>query len=183
MIKSMGSSAGMKRAFGAGVIGSVLVLAACWEPAIREVFDTDPDDRWPGEQGRVGQTCIPEDDDFPTFAGFSGYEVSVSTDDPRCASGTCLVNRFQGRASCPDGNLDGGECFTPGGELVSVDVQPHLPERPVAEVVHCSCRCDGPAEFGPFCECPDDMQCTALFSGLDQAGAADVGQGSYCTRR
>jgi hypothetical protein len=159
-------------------LAGCLLLGGCWEPMVREVFETGSGD-WSGPVGDVGEACIPQDDDVPSFQGFSAEEVNISTADPRCSSGTCLVNRFQGRASCPEGNLDGGECFTPGGALVTVSVQPHLPERPVEEAVHCSCRCDGPDRFGPFCACPGGMTCTDFITSGDDE--VDRGQGSYCT--
>jgi hypothetical protein len=182
MIKRMGLSVNATGRFqGLGLVVCCLWLGACWDPLVREVFENEPGGS-ASTPGELGDACIPEDDDYPTFAGFSVYEVSISTGDARCATGTCLVDRFQGRASCPDGNVDGGECFTPSGALVTVDVEPHLPDRPAAEVVLCSCRCGGPAEFGPFCECPGDMRCLELEGPYDGDGT-DNGQGSYCVRR
>jgi hypothetical protein len=181
MLQSMGSSSparAVRQLPGGVLLLGALLLGACWEPAVRDVFATGSGD-WSGPVGDVGDACIPEDDDFPSFSGFSEGEVSISTEDARCSSGTCLVNHIRGRASCPEGNLDGGECFTPSGDLVTVSVEPHLPERPVDEAVHCSCRCDGPGQFGPFCKCPGGMTCTDFISTGDDL--VDLGQGSYCT--
>ena len=204
MLQSMGSSptarGGLRRVF--PVLGCGLVFLGCWEPINQDGVPTDDkgmrvcvlpstgnsavdivnvvngavDGSSPGG---VGEACVPEDDDAATFAGFSENEVNISTEDSRCSSGTCLVNHFRGRASCPEGNLDGGDCFTPSGALVSVPVEPQLPERPAGEAVHCSCRCDGPAQFGPFCRCPGGMACTELYASGDDL--VDFGQGSYCT--
>lgn len=164
---------------GGAALGAALALG-CWDPLIREVFPSSPGDGWDGAPGAVGEACIPEDEDFATFGGFSLGEVNISTEDPRCVSGTCLVNHFQGRVSCPEGNLDGGECFTPSGQLVAVEVQPHLAVGSVGERVHCSCRCGGPDRFGPFCECPAGMTCAEL---IRATGGDDHGEGAYCVWR
>lgn len=145
-MKTVGPSATTRRSSGARAValmlGQWLVLGGCWEPVVREVFE--PGGGWSGPVGDMGEACVPADDDVPSFSGFAVGEVNISTEDGRCSSGTCLVHHFQGRVSCPEGNLDEGDCFTPSGALVSVAVQPQLAERPADLTVHCSCRCDGP---------------------------------------
>jgi hypothetical protein len=114
-----------------------------------------PASRAPG--GAVGALCVPGDEARTTFGGFSAGEITVEGRFTACASELCLVHRFQGRVSCPYGQEDPAEpaCFASSlGEPVSVPVPPQLVERPAADVVHCSCRCDGPEGTGPFCACP-----------------------------
>jgi hypothetical protein len=122
----------------------------------------------------LGEVCVPTDENFPNFSGFSEMEVNIATGDPQCASGVCVVNEFQGRVTCPDGNLDGGDCFTPLGEWVTVPVSPALPERPAEDAVFCSCRCDGSRDAAPFCECPRGMVCEPIIRS--RVGESE----SYC---
>jgi hypothetical protein len=150
---------------------------ACWDPLVREAFTYEPGTSGPDAIG-LGDVCVPADEAWPTFSGFSSGEVNIATEDAQCASRLCLVNHFQGRVTCPDGNLDGGECYTPLGERVNVAVQPALPESPAEESVICSCRCDGPRGQGPFCDCPSGMACEPLVSGSGPEFAGFAG--SYC---
>lgn len=134
---------------------------------------------------RVGQVCIPPDEASPSFAGFSVGEINVTRFDPQCASGVCLAHDFQGRVTCPDGNLGRDEeCFTPAGEQVSVDVRPHAPRAPPEDHVYCSCRCGGPRELEPFCDCPNGMKCDQLvpYSVLESVDPLLSGAGAYCVK-
>jgi hypothetical protein len=131
---------------------------------------------------RIGEVCIPPDEAFPEFAGFSVGEVNVTMFDPQCASGVCLAHDFQGRVTCPDGNLgQGEECFTPAGEQVSVDVRPHAPRTRPKDHVYCSCRCGGPRELAPFCDCPSGMKCDQLVP-YEGVAAPFSGAGAYCVK-
>jgi hypothetical protein len=134
---------------------------------------------------RIGEVCIPTDEGSPEFAGLSIGEVNVTMFDPQCASGVCVARDFQGRVTCPDGNLgQGQECFTPAGEQVSVDVRPHAPQTRPEDHVYCSCRCGGPSELAPFCDCPSGMKCDQLVP--DSIGwRVDPllsGAGAYCVK-
>jgi hypothetical protein len=150
-----------------GLLACVLSPVGC-EPLVREAFTLG-----------LGDMCVLGDEDLPDFAGFSEGEINIATGDPQCASGVCLSNRFQGRVTCPEGNLDGGDCLTPLGELVTVPVQPNLPDRPAEERVICSCRCGGLSPDGPFCDCPRGMTCEPLITPRGQR-ESDSGEGSYC---
>jgi hypothetical protein len=163
----------------------LVFITGCFDPLVQEVFYANdsayvPTGNRPSERGGLGDLCIPEDDDFPEFSGFSLGEVNLATGDLQCRSEVCMVDQFQGRVTCPEGNLDGEVCLTPLGDLVTVPVEPQLPERPAEDAVYCTCRCDGPRGAGPFCECPDDMLCEEKIVGgpelLDFAG-------SYCVKR
>lgn len=172
------------------VLPLLLVLCnACLDPMVREVFlDNEaaayvPYGNRPSEPGAVGDLCIPTDDDFTMFGGFSVGEVNIATGDSQCRSQVCLVNHFQGRAGCPEGNLDGGECLTPLGEVVTVPVEPQLPERPPEDTIYCSCRCDAPPGIGPLCDCPRGMVCEELLPGGSSFSESEREVvGSYCVK-
>jgi len=56
----------------------------------------------------LGGACIPQEESDPTFQGFSVADVSVGTKAASCASSVCLVNHFQGRVTCPYGQVSPG---------------------------------------------------------------------------
>ncbi|HEY2407033.1 MAG TPA: hypothetical protein VGI10_13575 [Polyangiaceae bacterium] len=127
----------------------------------------------------LGKSCLAADEYEPAFSGFDVRDVNVDGSSPLCASGTCLVNHFQGRASCPYGELTGGTgCYVPGSDsAITVPVLPQLVSRPADQTSICSCRCDGPGP-GPFCSCPQGMQCTHLIDSVVPNDTANAG--SYC---
>lgn len=125
----------------------------------------------------LGAVCVPSDELDPTFPGFSRGEVSVDTNATACDSGTCLVQGFQGRVSCPLGSAV-GTCTVPGSTApVVVQVQAQLVERPPSLAATCSCRCAGPGD-GPFCSCAEGQECAPLVDPLGLPG--DELAGSYC---
>lgn len=134
----------------------------------------------------LGEPCVPSVEGDPSFPGFTLGSVSVETQAPGCASDVCLVHNFQGRVSCPYGQtedqaLSSPACFAPGTPVpVQTDVAPQLVTRPPELTSICSCRCDGP-DVGPYCECPESMECAPLVPdlGLGAGGPA----GSYCVPR
>ena len=70
----------------------------------------------------IGDPCTPEKEYDPTFAGFVEQEVSTEGESFQCQTRLCLVNHFQGRATCPYGQDSMGHaippataaCVTPG---------------------------------------------------------------------
>lgn len=128
----------------------------------------------------LGEPCLGSDEYFPSFPGYSTNEVALETDALACSTGICLINHFQGRVSCPYGQAAGsGDCLVRGSNVpVSVAVQPQLVARQAAQAVICSCRCDGSGP-GPYCTCPDSMQCEPVIDDL-QLGAGSELAGSYC---
>ena len=134
------------------------------------------------ESGGVGDPCTPEDEFFPEFSGFDLGEVNVESRSFQCETRVCLVNKFQGRVSCPygtrgtppvadattvDHNLP---CEVPGfGGYVTVPVEPQRTERPPELAVYCSCRCGGADPNARYCECPSGFECAEI--------VADRGQG------
>jgi hypothetical protein len=53
----------------------------------------------------VGTPCTPVREHNPAFGGFRISEQTYETDVPECGTGVCLINHFQGRTSCPLGQL------------------------------------------------------------------------------
>lgn len=148
------------------------------------------------ESGGVGDPCIPEDEFFDTFSGFSLGEVNVESRSFQCETRVCLVNKFQGRVSCPYGTngtppdptsttvTHGLPCEVPNfGGYVKVPVQPQRTERPPDVAVYCSCRCDGKDPNARYCECPSGFECTEIVSDQNQGQGQAQLAGSYCIRK
>jgi hypothetical protein len=55
------------------------------------------------DSGGVGDQCIPEDEYRQNFAGFKLTEENIESRSFQCKTRICLVNHFQGRVSCPNG--------------------------------------------------------------------------------
>lgn len=134
----------------------------------------------PRSQEPVGSPCVPFRESDPQFGGFDKGKVTVDTGSSECASSLCLVNHFQGRVTCPYGNEAGTDCTTPEGELVTSSVRAQLVQRQSDDTVYCSCRCDGPAGTGPFCECPTGFECTELIPIVVPQSSSVAG--SYCVK-
>jgi hypothetical protein len=138
-------------------------------------------------ESSVGDPCIPEDEYRADFSGYSKEEVNVESRSFQCETRLCLVNKFQGRVSCPAGQTsEGGECRTPDGALrVSVPVAPQLVARPPSDAVYCSCRCADPLDrtgsTAPTCECPEGFECTELIPNVE-LGDRELA-GSYCVKQ
>jgi len=151
------------------------------------------------ESGGVGDPCTPEDEFFDNFTGFSLREVNVESRSFQCETRVCLVNKFQGRVSCPYGtngtppdpnatatvthNLP---CEVPNfGGYVTVPVLPQRIQRRPEVSVYCSCRCNGPDPNARYCECPSGFECKEIVESRSDEGQ-ETGQeqlaGSYCIR-
>lgn len=128
----------------------------------------------------VGEPCVSASEDDARFSGFAPGEVNVEPAERCGRRNVCLVNGFQGRVSCPEGQTRGGgsTCTTPEGAPIDVDVPPQLETRPADEAVICSCRCDGP-QRADYCKCPSGMRCEELIFGTPGEGF-DEYIGSYC---
>jgi hypothetical protein len=130
--------------------------------------------------GALGAACIPSEEYSTDFSGFSVKEISLSPND-QCQSNLCLVNKFQGRVTCPLGQREGrySECFTAEGvSNVGVDVSPQLVARRPENSVYCSCRCDGPDPTADYCACGEGFECAELVPTSVPGQEASVG--SYC---
>ena len=55
------------------------------------------------QSGGVGDPCTPEDEYSATFSGFNVDEENIESRSFQCLTRICLVNHFQGRVSCPQG--------------------------------------------------------------------------------
>jgi hypothetical protein len=55
------------------------------------------------QSGGVGDPCTPEDEYNAQFAGFKVEQENIESRSFQCATRICLVNHFQGRVSCPQG--------------------------------------------------------------------------------
>lgn len=148
------------------------------------------------EPGGVGDPCTPEDEYTQEFSGFSVGEVNVESRSFQCETRICLVNHFQGRVSCPYGQIednlslpgnDPKRCRIPGTDgvdptnQITVPVDPQLLDRRADKAVYCSCRCDGPDENARYCECPSGYKCEELVRELGLSAAGQLA-GSYCVR-
>lgn len=148
------------------------------------------------ESGGVGDPCIPEDEYNPQFSGFSLEEVNVESRSFQCETRVCLVNKFQGRVSCPYGatNVEdtSGQCPIPGTDptsteqvdKVQVQVAPQFKDRREDDAVYCSCRCanaqGGTDDGANYCECPSGFSCEKLVDDVGLGGTQLAG--SYCVR-
>lgn len=163
------------------------------------------------ESGGVGDPCIPEDEYNRQFSSFSIEEVNVESRSFQCETRVCLVNKFQGRVSCPYGQQstdvpgDGVEglpadhpmrCRIPGttgrtadgtlneDDAVQVQVEPQFELRRDDRAVYCSCRCanaDGKKNDGA-----SYCECPSGFSCTKLVDDVGLGgtqlAGSYCVR-
>lgn len=149
------------------------------------------------ESGGVGDPCTPEEEYDENFSGFDVGEVSVQSRSYECQTRVCLVNKFQGRVSCPYGangpNVDGMapptvdhgfQCQIPSaveGTYTSIAVEPQLLDRPPEVGVYCSCRCSGPDPNARYCECPNGFECADI--GLTNSTLAGLAiTGNYCVK-
>ncbi|HEY3664763.1 MAG TPA: hypothetical protein VGL19_02140, partial [Polyangiaceae bacterium] len=133
----------------------------------------------PGPPAQLGEPCVSDEEYLTGFPGNNAKELDLLTGETACASGVCLKNHFQGRASCPYGQAKGStDCLVAGSRVpVSTVVPPQLVTRQANVASICSCRCagDGP---GPYCTCPESMQCEHLFDDLHLGHSENAG--SYC---
>ncbi len=150
----------------------------------------------PDAAAPIGALCLPVPEKDPTFAGYDFHDLGVESQPATCASGTCLINHFEGRVSCPSGQSAGGQgpdgspgCKTPGTcAPVTAAVAPQCAVRAAQDTVYCSCRCanlDGRTDDGAtYCTCPGTMTCVQLVSSLGDpdASALTAITGAYCVK-
>jgi hypothetical protein len=146
-----------------------------------------------GTPAPLGALCVPVEERNAEFPGSSGETVGVER-VTSCASGICLINHFQGRVTCPDGQgasgygFDGGPgCKLPGScAAVSVAVDPQCRTRPATDAVYCSCRCANAGgktdDASTYCACPGTMTCVQLVASLGGDSSVDQLAGAYCVK-
>jgi hypothetical protein len=133
----------------------------------------------------LGAPCIASDELRPEFSAFGLGDVTIDDGHPEWASGLCLVNHMQGRATCPYGQTtpEGGSeprCFLPGSDVpVAVAVDPQLVDRRAELSSTCSCRCAGPGP-GPFCRCSEGLVCDTTIVALTGNELDTTYAGGYC---
>jgi hypothetical protein len=145
--------------------------------------------------GGVGDPCIPEDEYRKEFSGFAATEVNVESRSFQCLTRVCLVNKFQGRVSCPYGQDHTSRdeetpspvqhtqaCTVPGTDApINTVVNPQFISRRAERTVYCSCRCGGQDPAANYCDCPSGFECAELIQDLGLG--SDQLAGSYCIRR
>jgi hypothetical protein len=82
-----------------------------------------------GAQPRVGESCVPEDEQDAAFPGLRLGDEDADAASDACGGGLCLANHFQGRVSCPYGQpepklcKDDGDCGGLGAGVRCLDAQ------------------------------------------------------------
>jgi hypothetical protein len=118
-------------------------------------------------QGGVGDPCIPEAEYDTCFAGFSQTEVNTESRSFQCQTRLCLVNHFQGRVSCPYGQVAAGM-----GNL-----------GPCVGGATTDCCSDGttPTGGGPFTACTATTPCPKEAACTIPGGATVIGSSTNGT--
>jgi hypothetical protein len=143
------------------------------------------------QSGGIGDPCVPEDEYQQLFSGYSVSEVNLESRSFQCETRLCLVNHFQGRVTCPYGQIEGDSrgdnalCHVPGTSgsenQIKVPVVNQLTGRKPADSVYCSCRCSGPDPNSRYCKCPTGFQCVNLLDYVPVLGFKELA-GSYCVK-
>jgi len=139
----------------------------------------------------IGNTCIP---DAEKLTGYPGGDLFTQGLDTSSACDVCLINRFQGRVTCPYGQTtdaiealpadDPSRCRVPPvfEDGVEVPVEPQLTGRRPSDSVYCSCRCSGPEADAEYCDCPSGFECVDFFPLLGDNPEDLARAGSYCIK-
>jgi len=124
------------------------------------------------QSGGIGDPCIPEDEFNPAFAGFKVTEDNIESRSFQCQSRICLVNHFQGRVTCPEGQAEpthctaDTDCDSGKGEKCepsAVFAPAPDPDCPAGFTPHAAgnyCACDPATTV-----CPDGFTCVANANG------------------
>jgi hypothetical protein len=143
------------------------------------------------QSGGIGDPCVPEDEYQQYFSGYSVTEVNLESRSFQCETRLCLVNHFQGRVTCPYGQVEmdmrpeNQRCHVPGTtgaeNLIRVPVNKQYTLRSPSNSVYCSCRCGGVDPNGRYCKCPTGFQCVRLLDYVERLGSKELA-GSYCVK-
>ena len=126
------------------------------------------------QSGGVGDPCTPEDEYSNQFPGFKVSEENIESRSFQCSTRICLVNHFQGRVSCPQGQ-DGTaliSCLGTDDTTTCPAGKSCVPSQIYAP--NCTI-CDG---TDPNCQavaCPSPLQCDATL-GICTCTTADNGK-------
>lgn len=116
------------------------------------------------QSGGIGDPCTPEDEYNTQFAGFKVEQENIESRSFQCATRICLVNHFQGRVSCPQGqdtptgcngatDTEDNTCKTKTGnqDAKCIESQTFAPTCNVCDGTDPNCQPSG---------CPDGLTCT-----------------------
>ncbi len=143
--------------------------------------------------GGVGDPCTPEDEYRENFSGFALEEENIESRSFQCDTRVCLVNHFQGRASCKHGQPEpkvcsGGESACDGTEqcldagVLFNDCDP-TPCGSGANPANCNdemgrnpaCKNEVCDKDGRFCRCnPSNPQCPDRYTCDSDAGLCKI---------
>jgi hypothetical protein len=112
------------------------------------------------QSGGVGDPCTPELEYQAGFAGFNVAEEYTESRSFQCSTRICLVNHFQGRVSCPQGQAAPTACGP--GQATCAAGQDCV----AADVYAPSCSTSLP--------CPDGLTCNDSVCVCPAAGVAPV---------
>lgn len=116
----------------------------------------------------VGRACRPR---WVPPHGFASSLAYAQTAHPDCGGGACTIYRLGGDPN----NLQSEGCPKKDTPCVSAEE--------VERAVACSCRCNGPAGSGPFCECPRGTRCTPFVEhDPEHAASYCVSERALCCR-
>ena len=142
------------------------------------------------QSGGVGDPCVPEDEYYDTFPGYTETQVNVESKSFQCQTRVCLVANFRGRVSCPYGqeNATDRKCSIPGSpdptkansHYVTVAVPAQLQARQTSQAVYCSCRCAGADPNAKYCDCPSGYVCANIVPQVSESQKELAG--SYCIK-
>jgi hypothetical protein len=116
----------------------------------------------------VGDPCVPEDEYKEDFAGFKISEENIESRSFQCQTRICLVNHFQGRVSCPLGQIDRTPCDSDAdctnSKCVATTVQEAIPGAACPGGNECDTangwRCDARDGVCKLNICPDGTSAT-----------------------
>ncbi len=143
-------------------------------------------DKPPVDRRGVGDRCVPSVENGTTYSGAGVNEIQVEEGHPQCRNEfICLVNHFQGRVSCPEGQATNeGSCLTAqDADPVTPKVCGQCSERPASAAVYCTCKCGPPEgedddDEEDYCPCPADFDCVDVLGTSHGHELA----GSYCIK-
>ena len=110
------------------------------------------------QSGGVGDPCVPDEETDATFPGFHIDESYIESRSFQCSTRICLVNHFQGRASCPLGQAQAdvkacsgpGDTSCGGGKGCVVSATYAVPCNPCDKATDPTCKDTG---------CSDGLTC------------------------
>jgi hypothetical protein len=130
------------------------------------------------QSGGVGDPCTPEDEYDPRFAGFKVTEENIESRSFQCQTRICLVNHFQGRVSCPLGQVGPQACNGPD-DNTTCGTKKCVQSAIFAPECDSNDDCGGRTcnTEGKFCECQSATDCPldgVWFCGADRQCKAYV---------